>query len=226
MPISIRWLQAAMPKTFSSQVGKTGDRGFSMIEVMLVMAIVLVLSALAIPTLNTIRTAKLRGTGSDYASLLQQARLTAVQNDKYYSVVVQSTTQPYEAFIDLNGNGKFDTGEPVMVFPSNVFPKTYADNPPGLGNLESQALASSSDPSLDQADNPTFGPRGLPCKTGPAAFGSYTVCLPASSGTVIGTSYITFFQSQPDKTWAAVVLNPAARVRVYKYAGQSWSLVQ
>lgn len=208
------------------EVGKTGDRGFSMIEVMITMACLLILSALAIPTLNTIRVAKLRGTGSDYASLLQQARLTAIQNDQYYSVVVQSTTQPYEAFIDLNGNNKLDTGEPVMVFASNVFPKTYGDNPPALGNLESQSLASASDPSLDTADNPTFGPRGLPCKTAAAAFGTGTVCLPASSGTVIGTSYITFFQSQPDATWMAVVLNPASRVRVYKYAGTSWSLVQ
>lgn len=212
-----------MQKTASPQISKPGDRGYSMIEVMICMAMLLVLSALAIPTLNVVRAAKLRGAGSDYAGLLQNARITAVQNDTYYSVAIQTVNHTQEAFIDLNSNGALDKGEPSMVLPSTVFAKTYADGPPALGNLESQALASASDPSLDKDHNPTLGPRGLPCK--PITAGGYTTC-PAFSGAVNGTSFITFFQSQPDATWLAVVLNPAARVRVYKYSGNSWALVQ
>lgn len=196
--------------------------GFSMLEMIVVMAIVLTLSALAIPTINVIRAAKLRQTGSDYASLLQNARITAIQNDTYYAVVT-TTGNPEQSFIDLNGNGAFDKGEPVIVLPSNVYVRTYANNPPNLGNLETQTLASASDPSLDTADNPTFGPRGLPCK--PTTAGGYTTC-PAFSGPVSGTSFITFFQSEPDATWLAVVTNPSARVRVFKYGGTTWAAVQ
>ena len=193
-----------------------------MLEMIITMAVLLTLSALAIPTINVIRVAKLRQTGSDYASLLQNARITAIQNDAYYAVVT-TTGNPEQSFIDLNANGKLDKGEPEIVLPSNVYVRTYADNPPNLGNLEIQTLASASDLSLDTADNPTFGPRGLPCK--PTTVGGYTTC-PAFSGVVSGTSFITFFQSEPDATWLAVVVNPSARVRVFKYGGTIWNPVQ
>lgn len=190
---------------------------------MIAMGIFLIISALALPTLNVIRMAKLRQAGSNYASLLQNARVTAIQNDAYYAVVntTQDTTQ--EAFIDLNGNGRLDQGEPVIALPSNVFLRTYADNPPALANLETQTLASANDPSLDTVDNPTFGPRGLPCK--PVTAGGYTTCL-AFSGAVAGTSFITFFQGEPSGIWLAVVVNPSARVRIYKFGKTSWAPVQ
>lgn len=196
--------------------------GFSILELMIAMAVLLTLSALAIPTINVIRIAKLRQTGSDYAGLLQNARITAIQNDAYYAVVT-TTGNPEESFVDLNANGALDKGEPVLVLPSNVYVRTYANNPPNLGNLETQTLSSASDPSLDTADNPTFGPRGLPCK--PTTVAGYTTC-PAFSGPVSGTSFITFFQSEPDATWLAVVTNPSARVRVFKYGGTTWVPVQ
>jgi Tfp pilus assembly protein FimT len=194
-----------------------------MLELMISMAIVLILSALALPTINVIRSAKLREAGSNYAGLLQNARITAIQNDAYYSVVSTTMHTVPEAFIDLNGNGRLDQGEPVIALPSNVLQRTYADNPPALANLETQTLASSNDPSLDTVDNPTFGPRGLPCR--PVTAGGYTTCL-AFSGAVAGTSFISFFQSEPDGTWLAVILNPSARVRIYKYNKTSWSPVQ
>lgn len=196
--------------------------GFSMIEMMVCVAIILIVAALAIPTMNTIRAAKLRMAAANYASFLQSARIQAIQNDAYYAVVPLAGP-PVQAFIDLNGNSKFDKGESLLVMPSSVFIRTYGDNPPGLTNLKTQALASATDLSLDTTDNPTFGPRGLPCKPTPS--GSYTTC-PAFSGTVSGTSFITFLQSEPDATWSAVVVNPSARVRVFKYSGSTWSAVQ
>lgn len=212
----------------STRRSRTGDffsrcSGFSLLEIMIAMAILLILSALAVPTFNVIRAAKLRQAGSNYAGLLQNARITAIQNDAYYAVATTTSGYAQQAFIDLNANGALDKGETEIVLPSNVLFRTYADNPPGLGNLETQALSSASDPSLDTADNPTFGPRGLPCK--PTTAAGYTTC-PAFSGAVAGTSFITFFQSEPDGTWLAVVTNPSSRVRVFKYGKTNWSPVQ
>lgn len=211
-----------MPLRLRPAACVTGRNGFTLLEMMIAMAIVLIMSALALPTLNVIRMAKLSSAGSDYAGLLQNARITAIQNDAYYAVVTIAGT-PTQSFIDLNANGLLDKGEPVIALPSNVFVRTYADNPPALGNLETQALASASDPSLDTVDNPTFGPRGLPCR--PTTNAGYTTCL-AFSGAVAGTSFISFFQSQPDATWLAVVANPSARIRVFKYSGTAWAPVQ
>jgi Tfp pilus assembly protein FimT len=198
--------------------GLSPPSGFSITELLIVIAIMMVITALALPTMQMIRTANLRQAGSDYASLLQSARIQAVQNDTYFSVV--TTTSPVEqAFIDLQGNGVYAQGDPVYALPSYVHVKTYADNPPALSNLESLALASASDPSLDTTDNPTFGPRGLPCK--PINNNGYTTC-PATVVTVNGTSvtsYITFFQNNAN--WVAVVVNPAARIRVFYYSASS-----
>lgn len=211
------------PERFRQGEFTSRTSGFSVLEMIITMSIILIVSALAIPTMNVIRIAKLREAGSNYSSFLQQARITAIQNDTYYAVVPKTTVTPHQVFIDLNGDGTFQQGEPLMVLPTNIYIRTYADNPPGLGNLEVQSLASASDPSLDQADNPTFGPRGLPCK--PTTSNGYTTC-PAFSGPVMGTSFITFFQSEPNATWLAVVANPSARVRVFKYGNNVWSPVQ
>jgi len=195
-----------------------------MLELIIAMAIVLVLSALAVPTWQAIRSARLRQAGSDYASLLQSARIQAIQGDAFYPVILVAGPPP-QAFIDLQGTGVYAAGDPLIVLPNTVFVRTYANNPPALANLETQALSAAADPSLDTVDNPTFGPRGLPCK--PKTAGGYTTC-PAFSAGVLGTSFITFFQSLPDQTWEAVVLNPASRIRIYTYSPTTatWLLAQ
>jgi hypothetical protein len=132
-------------------------------------------------------------------------------------ILVKAT--PPQAFIDLQGTGVYALGDPLVVLTSSVYVRTYADGPPALANLETQALASAADPSLDTVDNPTFGPRGLPCK--PKTAGGFTTC-PAFSAGVLGTSYITFFQSMPDQNWLAVVTNPASRIRIFAFSGGSW----
>ena len=199
-----------------------GCAGASLIELLIAMALVLVLSAIAVPAWQAIRSSRLHEAGSDYASLLQTARINAVQNDTYYPVVV-TAGPPVQAFVDMKGTGVYASGDAIVTFANSVYARNYGNNPPGLANLESQALTSSADPSLDTTDNPTFGPRGMPCK--PTTSGGYTTC-PAFSGTVSGTSYISFFQSEPDGTWLAVVLNPASRIRIYTYSNSSWTLAQ
>jgi Tfp pilus assembly protein FimT len=194
--------------------------GFSLIEILITVSIIMVIIAVAMPLTSIIRKVELREAGTDYAGLLQNARLQAIQSDAYYAVVIQAGS-PSQAFIDLNGSGTYAAGDPVIAFPSTVVQRTYGDSPPNLGNLESQALSSATDLSLDVADNPTFGPRGLPCK--PITAGGYTTC-PAFSGAVAGTSFITFFQTTTnDGTWEAVVANPAGRIRTYSYSpGLNW----
>ena len=189
---------------------------------MICMGIALTLAALAVPTMTAIRMANLREAGANYASFLQNARIQAIQNDTYYSVIPQAGP-PAKAFLDLKGNATFVNTDPQLVMPSSVYIRTYADNPPGLAALQTLALAGPTDLSLDKDDNPTFGPRGLPCR--PTPVGGYTTC-PAFSGVVSGTSFMVFLQSEPDQTWLAVVVNPSARIRIFKYSGGAWAPVQ
>jgi Tfp pilus assembly protein FimT len=201
--------------------GTASSLGFTVLELMICMGIALTLAALAIPTMNAIRQANLREAAANYASFLQNARIQAIQNDTYYAVVPVAGP-PASAYVDLQGNNTFVNTDPQLVLPSSVYIRTYANNPPALAALEGLALASSTDPSLNTANNPTFGPRGLPCK--PIPNGAYTTC-PAFSGAVAGTSYMVFLQSEPDQTWMAIVVNPSARIRIFKYSGGAWAPV-
>jgi Tfp pilus assembly protein FimT len=192
--------------------------GFTVLEMMICMGIALTMAALAVPTLNAIRLANLREAGANYASFLQNARIQAIQNDSYYSVIPQ-VGPPAKAFLDLQGNATFVNTDPLLVMPSSVYIRTYADNPPALNALEALALAGANDPSLNTTNNPTFGPRGLPCKPNGTTCPAFTPAFP-------GVSYIVFLQSEPDQTWLSVVVNPSARIRIFKYSGNAWAPVQ
>ena len=204
--------------------GLTAVRGFSLIEALIVVSIIFIAAAVVIPTASTaIRSVRLSSSGTRYADLLQQARVLAVRNDTYYSVIsVPSATSGAAgtAFLDLNGNGTYQSGEPMMVFAQNVTPKPL-DSGPALTNLES-AFLPPGQASLDSvnagkaANGPTFGPRGLPCT--PTTTGGYTTCP-----FLTATSYITFIQNTDGGAWEAVTVTPAGRIREWRYDGTNWS---
>jgi prepilin-type N-terminal cleavage/methylation domain-containing protein len=203
--------------------GLTAVRGFSLIEVLIVVSIMFIAAAVVIPTASTaIRSVRLSSSGTRYADLLQQARVLAVRNDTYYTVISLPATSSTAgtAFLDLNGNGTYQSGEPMMVFAQNVTPTPFSSGP-ALTNLESMFLPPGTASLLSvtagqTAAGPTFGPRGLPCTPSPT--GAYTTCPYLTP-----TSYITFIQSGDGGAWEAVTVTPAGRIREWRYDGTTWS---
>jgi prepilin-type N-terminal cleavage/methylation domain-containing protein len=189
--------------------------GFSLIEMMIVVSIVLILGSLGfVLGANIARTIRLRGSSTVYANLLQTARIRAVQDDRYYSVVSVPAASPPMAFLDLNGNGLYDQGEPRIVFAQGVNVQPYASGP-SVSNLKAQFLPSSltAQASVNSAIPPTFGPRGLPCAPSAGA----CPYLPP-------TSFITFLQNAENGRWEAITVTPAGRVNLWMYDGtSSWS---
>lgn len=192
--------------------------GFSLIELMMVVSVAFIAAGiLVINVQNALRGVRLSETASSYANLLQQARIRAVRDDKYYLVLINnaSSTAPF-AYVDLNQNGTFDTGEPRMEFAAGVTPQSFSSGP-GLANLEAQFLPAGTQGTVQTtATGPAFGPRGLPCV--PGASGGYTTCP-----FLTPTSYITFMQNSDSGKWQAVTITPAGRVRQWSYETSSWS---
>ena len=182
-----------------------------MLELMIVVSIVLVLAAIALYNVQpAIRAVRLHGAASDYGDLLQNARIRAVKDDKYYTVLTNPSANPPIAFVDINGNGAYDRGEPMMEFRSNTAPAQFSSGP-SVANLESQFLPQNGIGSLvTTAAGPTFGPRGLPCTPTPGVNGSTTCPY------ITPTSFVTFLQDSYG-TWAAVTVTPAARIREWSY---------
>src|SRR5438132_2029066 len=193
--------------------------GFSLIELLIVVAISMIAAAMALPLVsNAVNQIHLSSSATDYANLLQRARMRAVQDDTYYQIQTQTLSGDPIAYVDINKNGSYDTGEPMMVFASGVTYKAQSAGP-ALSNLKSQFLPSGSvaQGSLQSTMIPIFGPRGLPCKV------SRSACPYLDAGSPV--SYLLFIQNTQNNRWEAVTLNPAARIREWAYDTKSstWS---
>ena len=198
--------------------GRRSGAGFSMLELLAVVGILMVVAAIAIVNVQrAVRTVRLRGAGTDYSNLLQNARIRAVKDDKFYTVLTDTTANPPIAYVDINGSGTYDLGEPMMPFRPNTSPAPFAAGP-SVANLKAQFLPPTP---LAQASvaagggPPTFGPRGLPC----TPTGGVTSTCPY----LTPTSFITFIQDT-NGGWEAVTVTPAGRIRQWNYDGAgTWS---
>jgi prepilin-type N-terminal cleavage/methylation domain-containing protein len=207
---------AFMSKTIG-QVTSSGIRGqaeaqqgFSLIELLIVVAISMIAAAMALPLVsNAVNQIHLSSSATDYANLLQRARMRAVQDDTYYQIQTTTLSGDPIAYVDINKNGSYDNGEPMMVFASGVTYKAQSAGP-ALSNLKSQFLPSTAQTTLQPTMIPIFGPRGLPCLVS----GSACPYLDASGNPV---SYLLFIQNTQNNRWEAVTLNPAARIREWAY---------
>jgi len=202
----------------SGNAARKCNRGFSLIELLIVVAISMIAAAMALPLVsNAVNQIHLSSSATDYANLLQRARMRAVQDDTYYQIRTQTLSGDPIAYVDINKNGNYDTGEPMMVFASGVTDKAQSAGP-ALANLKLLFLPSTAQDSLQPTAIPIFGPRGLPCKVS----GSACPYLDAGGKPF---SYLLFIQNTQNNRWEAVTLNPAARIREWAYDTKSstWS---
>src|SRR2546429_2129357 len=139
--------------------------GFSLIELLIVVAISMIAAAMALPLVsNAVNQVHLSSSATDYANLLQMARMRAVRDDTYYQIQTGTLAGDPIAYVDINKNGSYDNGEPMMLFASGVTYKAYSAGP-AVANLKAQFLPSGpvAQGSLQSSAIPIFGPRGLPC---------------------------------------------------------------
>jgi len=198
--------------------------GFSLLELIIGVAILMIVAAIAAEFVQkAAQTMRLQESAINYSNLLQQARLRAVRDDKYYTVLTATGGPDGDmAFIDIAGSGTYVLGEPMMVFSSGVTPMAFGSGP-ALADLESRFLPN--DPGSVLTVNTTalglsFGPRGLPCT--PMTDKPANTC-PYLTPAGIPTSYITFLQNAQDQNWEAVTVTPAGRIRQWRYDGNTWS---
>jgi prepilin-type N-terminal cleavage/methylation domain-containing protein len=220
----------------ATSMKNSSQRGFTLIEMLLVCAIAMVMAAMSAPlVMNITNTYRLRAAGGQYANMLQIARVRAVTADTYEPVYATSGTTLYggnlNAFIDLNQNGTASgsyantpLSEPGVVFSNSVVVKSAA-SAPNVTNLEGQYLngASSSNVAINQNTWAgsgvmvvTFGSRGLPCYlTGVPPSGGAGTCSYSLANKPI--AFEIFLQNQNTSQWEAVTVNPSGRVREWRY---------
>jgi prepilin-type N-terminal cleavage/methylation domain-containing protein len=208
--------------------------GFSLLELMIVVAIMLVVAAYAIPMWSTAhRLAKIRASGTSYAGLMQLARSRAVNDDRYYSVYIKTatTTTPQMAYVDIypqNVNGSSGNGaggnyvagppaDPMVTLSTEAVPQPVG-SAPNTANLNLSFCGNCAN-AIIRNTPPTWGPDGLPCTPITSAGGTGQVCN--SAGGPI--AYVAFFQSSTNNEWDAVTISPAGRIKTWYYTGAVWA---
>jgi Tfp pilus assembly protein FimT len=186
------------------------QRGLSLIELMLTVAIGMTLVGFAIPTVDSsIANLKLRGSASDFSGLVQQARITAIQKNATYTILFGLPTGN-GAYVDLNGNSSWDSGEPMIQFGGNT---NQVSAPGGVGGAPTNLDASGGPLGWTATSgNMSFNSRGLPCNS------SSTPCA-------TNVNYIFYFKNtrySGANGWAAVSITGAGRSKVWTWNGGSW----
>jgi prepilin-type N-terminal cleavage/methylation domain-containing protein len=209
LPDKLFYLEVPMKTQQHTKV----QRGFSLIEMLIVVAIVLVIAAIAVPNLmRTVYTVRLRSTAGELAGLMQQARITATKSNQVYDIKYSTTNGVSNAYLDLNLNGSLDAGEPVVFFNSGVTPAAGA--PTGTGGQPSPYVLTgdtSPNPAYDNTSTLAFNARGLPCD-----YSAAPTCLTPAQ------SYFVYYLSST-RGWAAVVVTKAGRTKVVTWTGTQWS---
>ena len=114
---------------------RRGERGFSLLEMMAVVAILLILGAMASPSLmRAIRSYRLESSTRQIADILKRTRYEAMRRNQRIATAYQAPTgaRGAELGIDFNMNGSLDTGEPRAQMPPYLFIYEWSYGPYGV----------------------------------------------------------------------------------------------
>ena len=216
------------PKRNYLRRGRTG--GFSIIELLIVLFVVMVIAAIAIPNiLSAVSNIRLRASAGDLAGLMQQARIMAAKNNTIYTIRYGTRNGAQIAFIDLTSpptgvwaptvtvNGVV-TDEPLIEFSGTTVPASGA--PSGSGGQPS-AYVLAGDTGSGSYDNTNilgFTGRGLPCNYD-------TTTTPATCSTPAAKYFVYYLTDTRvgGAGWAAVVVTKGGRAKIVTWNGSTWN---
>jgi Tfp pilus assembly protein FimT len=202
--------------------------GFSLTELTVIMAIILIVSGLSLPSLTrVIDTVRLKTAAQQAAALYQQARIRATQDDAYYNVLLANGNG--SICLDLDGDGNCGGNDPITTLGSGAV-LSNAGIPVQLDSTLLGFTPLSADSSTTYTPQGTqvsalgWNSRGLPCQK----LSSTSPCSNwvAARGPVGWIQYVQL-QRPAGTQIAAVVVSPSGRIKVWNYApsdgsGVSW----
>jgi len=193
--------------------------GFSLLELLIVVLVVMVVAGIAIPNiLLAVTNVRLRASAGDLAGLMQQARILAANDNTTYTVRYGTRNGATIAYVDLNGNGSFDTGEPLIQFSGTTVP---ASGTPSGSSGQPTAYVLVGDTGSGSYDNTStlgYTGRGLPCNYD-------TTTTPATCSTP-PAKYFVYYMSDTrvgGSGWAAVVVTKSGRAKIVTWNGSTWN---
>lgn len=184
--------------------------GFSLIELLIVMAVMLVLAAMATPiTLNTMDAYKMRGSINSVSVLAQRCRLLALQKNTTSRMYFQTNGGAVTMFCKANN-------DPTQTLQQSD-PQLRLDTRFSIGatptsTLSASTMWGSSGTAYSSNSDPYFNSRGLPCAPPSAGAACYSI-----------NGYVYYFKYSSRTTrWAAMSISPASRMQNWFWNGNGW----
>jgi prepilin-type N-terminal cleavage/methylation domain-containing protein len=195
---------------FSRDQSRIGARssGFTLLELLIALGVVLIVAAIVTPQAATfINNYKLRSSASQLAGMVQQCRINSVRTNSVIGVQSAIVGGRQQIWVDLNGDGAYNQGEPLMQLPVSVtlqnagFPGNATT---GLGTGINW-----------QVGSPVrFTARGIPCRINAGN------CV--TDGGTVGFVYYLRNIRGPGNSWAAVRVNPIGRITAVTWSGSTY----
>jgi len=190
--------------------------GVTLAELLVVLAIIAVVAGMSIPSLSrTIENAQLKGATQSLATVYQQARILATKDNTSYEVLIAPAgPSAAQAYIDLDGDGICDAGDPVTVFSQKVIVSNLGVplkiDTATLGFLPQDTEHSQMFDQQNQlAPGLAWNGRGIPCER---TLSSTAPCL------AIGwVQYLQFQRDSGEILYSAVTVSPTGRVKTWVF---------
>lgn len=185
------------------------DSGFTLAELTIVVAVVLVVAALSIPNLTrAIDTSRIKGAAQSLAAAYQDARIRATQKDTSYQVLLSPPgISPAQICVDLDGDGTCSAGDPVTTFASQIKVSNLGVPVP-LGPAQLNYLTTDTEHSNASGSGLTWNAMGLPCQR----------TSPTAPCTAMGwVQHLQLMQANGGVMYAAVTVSPTGRVKVWTF---------
>jgi prepilin-type N-terminal cleavage/methylation domain-containing protein len=200
---------ASLPASTSA-----GSSGFSLLELMIVMAIILVIAAFAVPNMITTMDAfRMRGTLTSASGMVQKSRMQATKaNTTQQLHVIVNAGQVVLYYKDANSpNPGLQTTDAIFRMPSQ-FTIPAGGAPAGPTPLTGLAMWGSNVNVTNINIDPYFNSRGMPC-------------LPAAGGTCSPTNGFLYYFNYTNSGrvhWTALSVSPAGRIQNWFWNGTAW----
>jgi prepilin-type N-terminal cleavage/methylation domain-containing protein len=190
---------------------RNGQTGFSLLELVVVLAISLVIAGITVPGMvQTWYNLQLRASAGEVADLMQRARMQAARGNYVVAVRYRVVGGAQQVYTDFNNAGAFNpnNGETLL----SLARITAAPNAPG-GNPANyvDTMDTSAGAPCDNTCTLAFSPRGLPCNL-----------VGGACPTPSPSYFVYYFNDGRPNGWAAVLVSKAGRTRVLMWNGTSW----
>jgi len=197
------------------------EQGFSLLELVIVIGIVMVIAAIALPNaITTWYNMELRATGDQISSLMQQGRILAAKNNAYYTLCYRTNGGLQEVYLSqvtlsaASACPAYSGGQtPIIALARQITAASAA--PSSNPTAYTYSADTTSGTPCDNACTLAFSPRGLPC--------NFITGSPGTCSTPASSYFVYYFQDSRPNGWSAVLVTKAGRTKTITWNGSSWN---